>query len=113
MMKHKLVLEIPKDKLDKYLKVAESNWDKDDKDNVEGENQGIGYRFELELPNENMNIEKDGEIYCYGDFRLPQDEDPIYYSLTIKPDAVDTIKFCEIVSKKMNKAKSLFESITG
>lgn len=113
MRKHKLNLEIPKEQLEAYLKIASANWDKDDKDNAEGDQQGKGYRFELELSNDNLEIDSDGEIYCYGDFNLQQDETPIFYSLTFMPDTIDVVKFCEIVSKKMNKAKSLFESITG
>ena len=112
-MKYKLNLHIPKKQLEAYLKIAEANWDKDDKDNCEGKEVGKGYIFELELPNESMEIQSDGEMYYYGDFKLPKDNDPVFYNLTIEFDAIDTVKFCEIVTKKMNKAKALFESLAG
>jgi len=111
-MKHKLILEIPKKELENYLKIAAENHNLDDRQNGEGDQQNNGYRFVLDLPNENLEIKGDGEIYGYGDFRFSNSEEPMYYSITIQPDAVDVVKMAEIVSKRMNKAKNLFETLS-
>lgn len=92
--------------LDSILARAAKVHDDDDKENGDGSSVGQGYKFKVQMKQQSCDVEDAKFHISYS-----TENGEIWMHITHDFDEQDHIKLAEVIIKKLNKAKALFETL--